>query len=92
MEQGGDAARAVAALLDLDAVGVEDAVEDGRVRTPRRLENQRLVEADAGMSVGEAPQLLRRRQRGARRRIEHDEVVADAVHLREIDAHGPENS
>ena len=46
-----DAARAVAALLDLGAVGVEDAVVDVGAGAARRLEHQRLVEADAGAAV-----------------------------------------
>ena len=52
MHERGDAARAVAALLHLAAVGVEDAVEHGVSGAARRLEHQRLVETDAGMAVG----------------------------------------
>ena len=92
MQQGGDAARAVAALLDLEPVSVEDAVEHGRVGTPRRFEHQGLVEADAGMAVRQLPPLLRRGQRAAGRRIEDDEIVAEAVHLREVDAHDGKNT
>ena len=90
VQQGGDAARAVAALLDLEPVGVEDAVEHGRSCPARRFEHQRLVEADAGMAVRQLAPVLRRGQRAAGRRIEDDEVVAEAVHLREVDAHDAE--
>jgi len=86
VQQGGDAARAVPALLDLVA-GVEDAVEDGAVRALRGREHQCLIEADAGAARGETAQSPWREHRRISRRIEDDEVVADPVHLREIDAH-----
>ncbi len=54
LDDAGDAARAVAALLHLAAVGVEDPVIDRGARLARGLEHQRLVEADAGEPVGEA--------------------------------------
>ena len=87
MQQGGDAARAVAALLDLVAVGVEDAVEHGRVGPPGAREHQRLIEADAGAAVGEAAQALGLENGFVGGGIKDDEIVADPVHLREIDAH-----
>ena len=65
-----EAARAVAALLDLAAVGVEDAVAEIGVGPCRRLDHQDLIAADAEMAVGEMPQLRRRqRERRARRPI-----------------------
>ena len=51
-----EAARAVAALLDLAAVGVEDAVAEVDAR-PRGLDHQDLVAAHAEMAVGDALQL-----------------------------------
>jgi len=45
-------------LLDLHAIGVEYPIEDGRVAAPRRLEHQRLVVADAGTPVPQAPELI----------------------------------
>ncbi len=60
-QQLGQAAHAIAALLHLAAVGVEDAVVGQRAVAARRFEHQRLVEADAAMPVGELPPL-----RGAR--------------------------
>src|SRR5688572_5050656 len=79
----GDAARAVAALFDLATVGVEDAVVHGRSRPARRLEHQRLVEADAGKTIGEAADGVRGRG-AAGRGVEDDEVVAEPMHLREL--------
>jgi hypothetical protein len=78
----GDAARAVAALLDLAPVGVEDPVEDGGSGLAGRLQHEGLVEADARETVGEAAEGLRGR-RTACRGIEDDEVVAESMHLRE---------
>ncbi len=87
MNVGGNTARPVPALLDLEAVGVEDAIEDRSIRTAWRLEDEGLVETDAGMAIGKLPPLLRSGQRCPGRHVEHDEVVASAVHLHEIDAH-----
>src|SRR6185437_17067268 len=82
-----DAPRAVAALLDFAPVGIEDSVGEARARLPRRLEYERLIETDPAAPLGEPPQ-RGGRGRSARRRVEYDEVVAEAVHLREVDAHG----
>jgi hypothetical protein len=55
-----EAARAVAALLDLPAVGVEDAVAKVDPRLGRRFDDQDLVAADAAVAVGDAPQRFAR--------------------------------
>jgi hypothetical protein len=53
-----EAARAVAALLDLAAVGVDDAVAEVVGGVARLFHHQQLVAADAEMPVGEAPHLV----------------------------------
>jgi hypothetical protein len=53
-----EAARAVAALLHLAAVGVEDAVAEIGRRVPRPLDHQDLVATDAEVPVGDAAQLF----------------------------------
>ena len=58
VQERGNATRAVAALLDLIAVGVEDPVEHGRLGTPRALQHQSLVKADAGAPICETAQQL----------------------------------
>jgi hypothetical protein len=88
MEQGSDAARAVTALFDFDAVGVEYPVENSGLRPSGWLQNQRLVIPDTRMPVREPPELLTARHGLAGGRIEHDKVVTRSMHLREIDAHG----
>src|SRR5688572_6040646 len=92
MEERGEAARAVAALLDLAAVGVEDAVVDLRALAARRLEDERLIETNPGMTRGQRTPLLGGRQAAVARRIEHDEIVAEAVHLRELELHGAKDT
>ena len=57
------------------------------VRAPRAVEHQRLVEADAAAPVGQRAQPLGLKDGSVGGCIEDDEVVADAMHLREIDAH-----
>ena len=85
-----DAARAVAALLDLGAVGVEDAVVDvgagaaRRRRAPAPGRNRcRCVGRRAGAA---APATGTSCGPGS---VEDDEVVAEAVHLREREPHPP---
>jgi hypothetical protein len=87
VQESCDAARPIAALFDLVAIGIEDAVEDGRIGTLGSAEHQGLVKADAGATVGEAAQPLGLEDGFVGGCIEDDEIVADPVHLREIDAH-----
>ena len=60
-----EAARAVAALLDLAAVGVEDAVAEIRFGVLGGFHQQDLVAAHAEMAVGQQAQLLRAASRSA---------------------------
>ncbi len=82
-----EAARAVAALLDLAAVGVEDAVAEIVTRVARPLHQQHLVAADAEVAVGEGACLRGREVDRLAHAVQHDEVVALALHLREADPH-----
>ena len=62
MQERREAAHAIAALLDLAAVGVEDAVVGLGAGAARRLDHQRLVEADAGVARGQRAPLVGGRQ------------------------------
>ena len=85
-DQGGDATRGVAAGLGLGPVRVVDAHEHVGAGG-RRLEDDELVAADAEMAVRHGGRAGGRdRQRGGAR-IQHDEVVAEAVHLAEGNHH-----
>src|SRR5665213_3138849 len=88
-EQIGDAAGRIAASLDLAAIGVADAHEGGGGGAVRLFDDDELVGADAGVA---------RRDRRSRfvvecqrlgPRIDHDEIVAEPMHLDEGNAaHG----
>ena len=78
----GDAAGGVAAGAGLRAVGVADAHEGvGVAAVGRRLDGDELVAADAGAPVGEGGGTGRGEAERAGAFVEHDEVVAAAVHL-----------
>jgi hypothetical protein len=70
MHETHEAARAVAALLDLAAVGIEDPIAEIDAWLPSPLNEQNLVAADAEMAVSQQAQLLLPsvRPTGARRR------------------------
>jgi hypothetical protein len=83
-----EAARAVAALLHLAAVGVVDHVFEVQPGPGRRPHAQDLVGAHAEMAIGQEAVLGRAQAQAAPRLVEHDEVVARALHLGEADVHG----
>ena len=84
--QQADRARRVAAGLNLAAIGIENA--HAQVSDFRWLQYNQLVATDPGLAIGQ-----RRSQRIVHRRdlvdarVQHDEVVAQTVHLDEGDAH-----
>ena len=86
-DEAGKAARAVAAVLHLAAVGVEDPVAKIHVRLARRLYQQQLIEADPEMAVGQLADLLVPQVGALGDQIDHHEVVAQAVHLGEVQQH-----
>src|SRR4030095_13994931 len=68
-------------------VGIEDA--HAEISFTRRFEHDELVAADPGVTVGEGsgkPGIDLRQSSLAP--IEHDEIVAQSVHLGEFDPHG----
>ena len=80
-----EAARAVAALLDLAAIGVEDPVAEVDAGTLRPLDDEDLIAADPEPPVGKPPVLRRGEVHLLPDAVEHDEVVAEAVHLGEAE-------
>ena len=80
----GNAAGGVAAGPGLGAVGVADTHEGiGVAVGRRRLDGDELVAAHAGAPVGDRGRAARRQAERAGALVEHDEVVAAAVHLEE---------
>jgi hypothetical protein len=82
-----EAARAVAALLDLAAVGVEDPVDEVHVGAVGRLDQQHLVGAHAEVAIRERAPLRLGQRHALAHAVEHDEVVARALHLGEPQPH-----
>ena len=84
-----EAARAVAALFDLAAIGIEDAIAEINVRARRFLDDEDLVAADTKVPVGEKLRLGRCElgEGGVAHGIEHDKVVAQALHLGKHEFH-----
>jgi len=81
-----EAARAVAAVLHLVAGVVEDAVAKVHARRRGALDDQDLVGADAEAAVAQPAHLLGPERQRLARGVEHDEVVAGALHLGEANA------
>ncbi|PRD25208.1 UNVERIFIED_CONTAM: ammonium transporter [Trichonephila clavipes] len=79
--EAGEAARTVAALLHLGAVGVEDAVAEIDVRMARRLDDQQLVETDAGVAIAPLLGMLGLHVGVLADQVEDHEVIAQTVHL-----------
>ena len=79
----GHAAHAVAALPDLAAIGIEDAIAEIHPWPRRRFQQQDLVTSNTAPSVSEQPELRLGQGRRRARRIDHDKVVAERVHLGE---------
>ena len=76
-------ARAIAALLHFAAVGIEYPVAKIHIGTRRFVDQQNLIAADAEMSIRDITQLRRREIDGLVNRVEHDKVIAQAVHFGE---------
>ena len=68
---------------ELAAAVVVDAVVEVDIGLARRLDEQHLVEADAEVAVGHLPDLCGAELDRVRDKIEHHEVVAEAVHFGE---------
>src|SRR5690554_3384939 len=78
------AARAVAAMLDFTAVRIEDAIAEVSVGMGWCLYDQHLISPDAEVSVSQGPGAFGRHRYGLAHAVEHDEIVAGAVHFREV--------
>ncbi len=85
-----EAARAIAALLDLAAVGVVDHVFEIDALARRGPHRKHLVGAHAEVAVRQEAVLAGRQVQPCAGLVEHDEVVAGALHLGETDTHGPD--
>src|SRR6185369_104836 len=82
-----EAACAVAALLDLAAVGIHDAIAEVDVGLVAALDDEDLVRADAEAAIGQVAVLRGREGKGFARGVEHDEVVSGPLHLGKAQLH-----
>ena len=87
MREADETARAVAALLDLTAVGVENPVAEIDIGAIRLFDEQNLIAAHAEMPVAEMAQLFCIEGDRLANAVDHDEVVPQPLHFREFDAH-----
>jgi hypothetical protein len=92
VHERGEATGAVAALLHLAAVGVENTVIDMGARAAGRLEHQRLIKPDARMTRRQRAPLSRCRQGAVTWRLEDNEVIAETVHFGELELHVAKNT
>ena len=94
IEQCRDTTRAIAALFDLAAVGIEYSIKHAARRIARRLQHERLIEAHARVPIGESAKrpFIKVSVGGNGGGVEHQEIVAQALHLQKLDAHGKEHS
>src|SRR5690606_26384793 len=79
--------RAVTALLDLAAVGVEDPVVRVALAVRCKRDEKQLIEADAEAPIREPAHGLTVRRGPIGRPVDDHEVVAETMHLREADGH-----
>ncbi len=82
-----EATRAVAALLDLAAIGIDDAVAEINARLRRGSDDQDLISPDAEAPVGQKAELGGVEIQRPAGLVEHDKVVARALHLGETKLH-----
>ena len=78
---------AVAALLDFAAIAVEDQKVEVRVGNRRGKHRQQLVETDPGAAIAPGPNAFAIQVGVLRDQVNHHEVVAEAMHLREPKIH-----
>jgi len=84
--QHADRPGGVPAGFDLAAIGIENA--HAKVGTLGRFDDDELIAANAGMSIGQrGGQSRRHRRQRLNARIQHDEIVAQPVHLGESGPH-----
>jgi hypothetical protein len=89
MHETHEAAGAIAALLDLATIGIEDAVAEIDTGLARLLDQQDLVTADTEMAVGQVNQLFRAEGNLLAHAVEDNEIVAQTVHFGEFEFHVP---
>jgi hypothetical protein len=86
-DETGKGARAVAALFDFAAIAIKNAVAEIGAGHGRAFHNQDLVGAHAEAAVGQALPLGGAEVDLLVDGVDHDEIVARALHLGELEFH-----
>jgi hypothetical protein len=81
------ATRSIAAVLDLAAIGVEDAVIKIHRAGARRFDEQYLITAHTEAPIGEHAHLSHTERNRSGRGIDDDKVVAQSVHFGKFKMH-----
>ena len=87
MHEPHEAARAVAAVLDFAAVGVEYAVAEVGFRVGRSIHDEDLVATDPELAMSDRARTFRGHLDGLPHAVQHHEVVTGSVHFGEIPDH-----
>ena len=87
MHEADKTTRAIAALLHLTTIGIEDAITEIDPGLARRLDKQDLVATDPEIAVRQIADLFRRQRHRLTHAVKDDEVVAETMHLGELEFH-----
>ena len=87
VDEARKAARAIAALLDLAAVAVEDPIAEIGAGEFRPFDQQQLVEANAEVTIAKALDQRRVGRKGLVDPVDDHKVIAKAVHFGETQVH-----
>jgi hypothetical protein len=88
VDEADETPRAVAALLDLAAIGIEDPIAEIDAGPVGRLDDQDLVGADAEAAIGQPADLAHIERERTIDAVDHHEVVAGPLHLGKAHSHG----
>lgn len=86
-DKTGQTARTIAALTDFGTIGIEDAIPKIHILDRRRVDHQNLITTDAPPPVRQHAALLCAQAQWLFQAIEHDEIVAQSLHLGELKPH-----
>jgi len=81
MDKAYKAARAIAALFHLAAIGIEDAVTEISLRVQRLFHQQQLIAADTKVPIGNTTDLFGIETDALTYSIKHDKVITQALHF-----------
>ena len=87
MDELDEAARAIAAVLDFAAIGIENSVAEVGLGVRGGIDQQDLIAANAKLAVGKGPGAFGGHVNRLAHSIEDHEIVAGAMHFCEVPDH-----